>query len=220
MTIHNTQRSSGRRIFLTLASIVVGSTVWMTAWGCGRASMADIGEPAVPVELEVPHGTLLRLTLDDTLSSHESSVGESFVARVEQEVSIDGRVAIPYGAVVRGRVTEAHEAHKVGGRAALGVAFETLETGDGGSLPIAASLRRIGKSEKVKDGAIIAGATAAGAILGESIDKGEGGVIGGILGGIGGAFAAKETGGKPIEILAGTGLAIELEAPMTVVVSG
>ncbi|MDX1383112.1 MAG: hypothetical protein R3190_05665 [Thermoanaerobaculia bacterium] len=233
--------SKAKRAFAVAAALVLGSALWVAAWGCGRASVLESGataeaadtataepsffarlvgsdEPA-EIEVELPSGTLLTVTLSEGLSSRASRVGETFEATVDQEVSLDGRVAIARGSVVTGRVTEAHQADKIGGRAALGVEFVALAAADGASVPIAASLRQVGRSEAVKDGAIIAGATAAGAVLGESLDKGEGGIVGGILGGIGGAVAAKKTGGKAIEIPAGTRLAIELESPLTLKVA-
>ena len=172
-------------------------------------------EPAT-VEVTVPAGTFLKLRLDDSLSSRTSQVGDNFHATLEQEISVDGRLAFPRGSRVEGRVTEASQATKVGGRARLAVDFVSIASPEGDALPIDASLRQVGKSEKLKDGAIIAGSTAAGIVLGEAIDKGEGGILGAIAGGVGGYFAARETKGKALEIPAGTALGVETERPVVV----
>ena len=176
-------------------------------------------ERLLEAELEpvvVPAGTHLTLTLDDTLSSHETPAGALFSARVTQEVSVDGRVAIPAGSVVRGRVTEARPANKVGGRAILSLSFDELQTPDGETATIAARLVQVGKSERAKDAAIIGGSTLGGAILGEAVDEGQGTVVGAIVGGIAGTVGALKTKGKPVELPAGTSIHIALESAVRV----
>jgi hypothetical protein len=113
-----------------------------------------------------------------------------------------------------GRVTEAHQP-KVGGRARLALEFTTVELPSGESAPIEAVFSASGKKQNLKDAGIIAGSTVGGAILGEAVDEGEGGVIGGILGGIGGAVAASRNKAVPVEIPAGTVMAVELVRPVT-----
>ena len=169
-----------------------------------------------PVSITVPAGTLIVLQLRDTLSSHETPVGAPFSAEVTQEISVDGRVAIPSGSIVRGRVTEAHAANKVGGRAILSVSFNELDTPDDDPVAISARLAQTGKSEVAKDAAIIGGSTIGGAILGEAIDEGEGGVVGAIVGGIAGTVGAMKTKGKPVVLPAGSSLSITLDSPVTV----
>lgn len=177
--------------------------------------LAKVFEPE-PELRTVPAGTIVVVEFQDSLSSHSSSVGTAFRARVRQEISIDGKVVIPRGATVVGRVTEASRPKKVGGRARLSLEFHTLELPAGGALPIRATFAQRGKSETPKDAAIIAGSTLGGVVLGEAVDKGEGGVIGGILGGVGGTVAAMKTKGKPVEVPAGTVMSLELSEPVTV----
>jgi hypothetical protein len=165
-------------------------------------------------EVTVPAGTTLMLRWAETLSSRGSSAGDAFRTTVNEDVRIADAVAIPSGSVVVGRVTEAHQPQKVGGRARLAVEFTAVELPSGESTPIEAVFSARGKSSNVKDGAIIAGSTVGGAILGEALHEGEGGVIGGILGGIGGAVAASKNQAKPVVIPAGTVMAIELVRPL------
>ena len=90
----------------------------------------------------------------------------------------------------------------------------SVELPSGESAPIDAVFSASGKGQNLKDAGIIAGSTVGGAILGEAVDEGEGGVIGGI-GGIGGAVAASRNKARPVEISAGTVMAIELVRPVT-----
>lgn len=171
---------------------------------------------AEPRIYEVPAGTVLQVRFEDHLSSHTSQSGSAFRTTVTQGVSIDGEEAIPAGAVVRGTIVEARGPKKVGGRAQLELDFHTLELPEAEPVAIAATFSARGRSETPKDAAIIGGSTLAGAILGEKVDDGEGGVIGAIVGGVAGTAAAIKTKGKPVEVPSGTVMSIELTRPVTV----
>jgi hypothetical protein len=166
-------------------------------------------------EVTVPPGTVVELRFSETVSSRYSSVGDAFRTTVEEDIRVADAVAIPAGSVVTGRVTEALQPHRVGGRARLSLQFTALELPSGKSESIDAVFARRGKSDNLEDAAIIAGSTLGGAVLGEAIHEGEGGVIGGVLGGIGGAIAATRTKAKPVEVPAGTVMAVELVRPVT-----
>ncbi|MGH9464277.1 MAG: hypothetical protein ACRD0X_01440, partial [Thermoanaerobaculia bacterium] len=130
-----------------------------------------------------------------------------------------GRVVVPAGSRVVGAVADAHSARKIGGRAILSLRFHTLELPAGASVPIAASFASAGRSQAPRDAAIIGGSTLGGAILGEALHEGEGGIIGAVVGGIAGAVGAKRTHGRPVEVPAGTVMSIELAGPVTVTLS-
>ena len=106
----------------------------------------------------VPVGTVLRVRIDDHLSSHTSSVGQQFHGTVIQDVAAEGRVAVRSGSTVIGRVTEATPAQKIGGRARLSLDFDTLEVGSV-QRPMSAQFGQAGKSQTAKDAAIIGGST-------------------------------------------------------------
>ncbi len=171
--------------------------------------------PEPPPPIVVPAGTLLALRLENTLSSHETPVGQTISAMVTQEVSVDGRVAIRAGSVVRGRVLEARPAKKIGGRPILSLTFDELEVRDGEVVAISSHLTEVGKSEVLRDVAIIGGGTIGGAVIGEAIHEGEGGTIGAIVGGIAGTVGALKTKGKPVVLPAGTPLGLTLDSAVT-----
>ena len=181
----------------------------------GDASFFDRLLGSSTRELTVPPGTVVQLRFSETVSSRTSGVGDTFRTTVEEDVAVDDAIVIPAGSVVIGRVTEAHQPRKVGGRARLSLEFTALELPSGESAAIDAVFAQRGKSENLEDAAIIAGATIGGVILGEAVDEGEGGVVGGVLGGIGGAVAAAKTKAKPVEVPAGTVMAVELVRPVT-----
>ena len=173
-----------------------------------------------PIRVTVPAGSLVTVEFLERLSSHDSSVGQGFTARVVDPVRVDGRVAIPAGAIVTGTVTEAKPAKKVGGSSRLGLEFDELELPGGGSEPIAATFSSKGKSSTGRDVAIIAGAAAGGAILGnQTIDK-DGGTKGALIGAAAGAIAASQTRAKPVVIEAGTVTNLELSEPVVLLIPG
>jgi hypothetical protein len=170
-----------------------------------------------PERVTVPAGTLVAVRFLDTLSSHDSAVGQAFQVEVVQDVALDGRTVIRAGNRILGTVTEARPP-KIGGRARLSLDFNTLDIGST-SYPLTASFAQRGKSETPKDAAIIGGSTLGGAILGEAVDEGEGTVVGAVVGGIAGALGAKQTRGKPVVIPAGTTMSLQLASPVTLEVN-
>lgn len=173
-----------------------------------------------PIRVTVPAGSIVTVEFLDRLSSHDSTVGQGFSARVVDPVRIDGRVAIPAGAIVTGTVTEAKPAKKVGGSSRLGLEFDELELTAGGSVPIVATFSSKGKSSTGRDVAIIAGAAAGGAILGnQTIDK-DGGTKGALIGAAAGAIAASQTRAKPVVIETGTVTNLELTEAVSLVIPG
>lgn len=187
-----------------------------TASAAAREPVPD-PEP-VPVEttVVVPAGTKIRLRLLEGVSSQTAAVGQAVDAEVGAPLAAGGVTAIPAGARVHGRVTEAHALKKVGGRARLALAFDSVVVA-GRTVPIEAAFAREGKSETGKDAATIAAGAVVGTVLGNQArhnDRGK--VIGGLLGaGVGTAIAAS-TEGEKIELGPGAELELTLRADVPV----
>jgi hypothetical protein len=169
------------------------------------------------VEKTIPTGTPLKLELVSSLSSADSTAGDSFEARVAEDVVVDGKVAIPASSTVSGRVVAARGLKAIGGRALLSLEFTAVDT-PSGEVPINASWSRQGKSETKKDAAIIGGSAGGGALLGRVLDRhheAKGTLLGGILGGAAGTAIAAGTKGEEIHLPSGTALTVSLQAPVT-----
>ncbi len=174
-----------------------------------------------PEILTVAAGTRLPVEFLDGVSSRSSQPGDSFRARVTEDIAADGVVVIPAGSIVKGSVTEAASLKKIGGTARLALEFERLELPSGEAVPITAVFSQAGKSETAKDAGTIAGATAGGALLGRLLskkNKDKGTVIGAVVGGAAGTAIAAKTKGEEVEIPAGTALDIELSEPAKIAV--
>lgn len=68
---------------------------------------------------EIPQGTLLKVRMNDTLSTKSTMRGSSFTATLTEDVQQNGRVIIPAGSVLDGMVTEVHGGRRISGRAAI-----------------------------------------------------------------------------------------------------
>jgi hypothetical protein len=166
----------------------------------------------------VPAGTELALSLSQALTSQTAKVGDPVRAQLTSDVLVDGKVAIAAGTTVAGSVVKVVSGHeKVGGTPQLAIAFERLELPGGQDVPISGEVTQKGKSDNTRDTVKIVGGTAAGAIIGDKVIKGDKGkIIGGILGGAIGAVAAQKTGTE-VQLAEGTALAIALAAPVEII---
>jgi hypothetical protein len=165
--------------------------------------MAGTGDPGPRRDfITIPNGTELRLVLETGLSTSTTAVGDRVVARVERAMSNDGRVVLPGGTVLRGRVVRADKPGRVKGVAHLGVDFDRIVV-RGREHPLrATSLDVAGPDTTKQDVAVIAGSTAAGAIIGKIMDKGA--KKGAVVGAATGTGAVLVTRGEAVEMPAGS----------------
>lgn len=80
---------------------------------------------------EINDGTLIKARLRETLSTVATEPGSRFSAEVSEPVMQEGRVYIPAGSVVEGRVTWVSYGKRIGGRAAIHVEPERVTLPDG-----------------------------------------------------------------------------------------
>src|SRR5687767_4137679 len=78
----------------------------------------------------IPSGTLLKVTLVDSVDSDKSSPGDVFLANLSEAVVSDGVTLLQKGTQVRGRVVDAKEAGRVKGRATISLKLTDLVQGD------------------------------------------------------------------------------------------
>jgi hypothetical protein len=126
--------------------------------------------------------------LDDRVSSKYARPDDRVEATVAEPVRVDGRVAIPAGATVAGRVRDIVPAERssLGGRVEL--SFGTLVTSEGTRVRIPTRVVSM-KESGVDKGK--AGLRLVGGILGAVVDGGKGAIIGAVLGGGGAVVASK-----------------------------
>jgi TolA-binding protein len=163
--------------------------------------------------LEIPSGTELDARLQTALNSGTAQVEDRFEATTLQDVTADGRVAIPAGAVLRGVVSNVEPATRTNRTAKMTVTFDQL-TISGRDYPIRGTVTQAIEGEGIKGDIGKAGAGAAiGGILGAVLGGGKGALLGVLIGG-GGTIAATE--GKEIDLPQGTVLRVRLDSPVQV----
>ncbi len=147
-------------------------------------------------EGELRTGTLLKTKMIDTLSTTSTMRGSRFTAEVTEAIERNGRVIIPVGSILEGRVTEVHGGKRISGGALLHLETNDVTLPDGMHYIVHAQVIDTGSSEfkvtdegtlKKKDHAketlaVMGGVTGAGAVTGAMIGGGVGAAVGAGIG--------------------------------------
>ncbi len=183
--------------------------------------------------LPVPAGTALMVKLDTTLATFSNKAGDPFRGTLSQPVLLNGKILIPAGAVVEGRVTKVSEPRRISGKPTLGLLAEALILPTGERLFLDATLVDTSAGRKTdvnregefkgsgfdrRDKIEVGAGTAGGMLVGGLI----GGPPGILIGGTVGASAttvhwlAKH---RSATLVAGTELTLELNRPLPLTVA-
>jgi hypothetical protein len=141
-------------------------------------------------------GTLLKVKIGETLATDSTVAGSRFSGTVTEAIERNGRVIIPVGSTLEGRVTEVRGGRRISGAAMMHLETSAVTLPDGTHYIVHAQLIDTGKSEfnvdnegtlKRKDHAketlaIMGGVTGAGAATGALIGGGVGAVVGAGIG--------------------------------------
>jgi hypothetical protein len=116
--------------------------------------------------LTVPADTEASVQLLSGLHTQVSRVDDPVKAELIRPVYVNGRVALPQGSLLDGRVTQIRSAGRLGRAAEIGFRFETITLPDGQEQPIAAFLTGLddalaGKSRLDSEGRVRAPARSA-----------------------------------------------------------
>ncbi len=175
---------------------------------------------------QVPLGTELLIELQDELSTRSNERGDPFRARVARDVSINGKVLVPRGAMVSGSIAFVKRAGRIRGRAQMNLKFEELRFPDGRVSYLEATLvgveprggekvdggegTVVGESSRGADAKTVAGSSGIGALIGLVV-VGRGGAGGGAAAGaVAGLASVLVTRGRDAHLEAGTQLTIKL----------
>lgn len=138
---------------------------------------------------ELPQGTNIHIKLAQQLSSTETRAGMPFRGQVAKDVMLDGRVIIPQGSELRGRVQSVREGHRFGNKATIRLRPDEIVLPDGSRYTLHADV--IGAhSRNVKvdgEGAITTKSQVKKDAVEEGIGAGAGAITGAAVGGPGGA---------------------------------
>jgi hypothetical protein len=165
----------------------------------------------------VPAGTSLTVALIDPLSSESNKTGETFRASLETPLTgDDGRVAVPAGSDVEGRIVDAKPSTHFSGNSNLALELTRVTVG-GKSYDLATSQwAKKGAGRGARTAETIGGGAAVGAIIGGILGGGKGAAIGAGAGGAAGTGVQAATHGEAIKLPSETRLNFSLTNTITV----
>ena len=169
-----------------------------------------------PKEVTLPAGTVLTVRLASAVGSKTSNTGDRFNATIATPVESDGKVVLPKGAEVQGKVAQAVPQGRFKGGASLSLALESVTVGGDAYDIKTNSVSRYQKGKGKRTAAMIGGGAGGGALIGGLAGGGKGALIGALLGGGAGTAGAAYTGEKEIVMPAESTLNFKLTAPLTV----
>jgi hypothetical protein len=178
--------------------------------------------PAAPAKISatIPSGTILSVRLLDTLDSDRNQAGDRFRASLEEPIVSDGKVVVPRGTTVEGRVVEAQQAGRVKGVAEMTLELSQIRLANGDTAVLdTGTVMRQGQTSTGEDAAKVGAGAAIGAVIGAIGGGGKGAAIGAATGAGAGTAGVLLTRGKPLILSQETVLSFQLNAPVTVEVT-
>jgi hypothetical protein len=178
------------------------------------------GQPnlaVLPQTLTLPAGTVVRVRIDEWLSTDRNLTGDSFSAVLDQPIVVNGWVVARRGQAQTGRVSLVKKGGHGGGASQLGVDLPELTLVDGQQLPLQTQLFQTSAgTSHGQDAAVIGTTTVIGTVIGAIAGRGTGAAIGAGVGATAGIIGVMSTPGKPTVIPPETVLSFRLQAPVTI----
>jgi len=144
---------------------------------------------------ELPEGTILRIALDQEIATGESAAGSDFSGRVSADVVSSGRVVIPQGAQVLGKVTRVTEGRRFGSPATIRLRPDVVVLPDGSRYVLRAQVVEAGGKSRVdSEGTLRPASRAKTNAIKETAGIGTGAVAGALIGGAPGALVGSLIG--------------------------
>src|SRR5581483_289407 len=182
--------------------------------------------------LTVPEGTVFHLRMETGLSSETSRVGDHFKASLTDPITQDGRVVIPAGATIEGRVISVTRAKRMSKSGTIGIDFDSVQLPDGRSFTVQGTLTAVRsvdqkqqvdeeghvKGEDTEDRSVvfIGGGAGVGAVIGAISGGGRGAAAGAASGAAMGTAAVLLMKGNEAKVPPGTEFGMRLLRPLNV----
>jgi hypothetical protein len=179
-----------------------------------KKSSGKAGAPAAkPIVIDA--GTVLFVTLDQSVSSKTNNPGDPFDASLAAPVAIGDKVVLPAGTKATGKVTVAQSAGRFKGHAALALTLDSIII-NGTAYPIQTThVAEAGKGRGKRTAVGAGGGAVFGAIVGGLAGGGAGAAIGAAAGAGAGTAAVGFTGKRDITLAPETRLSFKLIEPLT-----
>ncbi len=184
------------------------------------AALAILAAPGLSAAANpnlIPPGTRATFALKGWLSSKDANVGDTFEAWLVHDITVEGQLIVPAGAIFVGRVAAAQSAKSRSRGGELTLIFDKLVSGDGRSAAAPATVTALVEesqtegSDNTAKNAGIGGAI--GGVLG-AIVGGSTGLLVGLAVGAGGGLVAGR--GKEVTLPEGTQLLVKFDQQVEV----
>jgi type IV secretory pathway VirB10-like protein len=201
-----------------------------------QASSTDPAKPRAAetskTQATIPAGTKVPVALKHAISTKSAREGDAVYAETTFPVVDNGRILIPAGTYVQGKISEVKRAGRVKGRAEVLMHFTTLIYPSGYTVVLPGSVENVPGAEKTSmkgdEGTIradsqkgekigtVASTAGTGAVVGGLSRGGKGALIGAGIGGAVGTAIAMLTRNNQVKLEAGTTLemVIQREVPL------
>jgi hypothetical protein len=182
-----------------------------------RPSQNHATQGALPDTLTLPEGTVIRIRVDDWLSTDHNVIGDTFSGSLEDPIVVDGWVVARRGQAQTGHVSQVKKGGHGSGNSQLGLDLPELTLADGQKLNLRTDLNQTsGSTSHGRDAAVVGTTTGIGAVIGGIVGRGVGAVIGAGVGATAGIIGVISGPGKPAAVPAETVISFRLEAPVTI----
>ena len=161
---------------------------------------------AARAEVNVPSGTTLVVTLDQSVSSKDAKTGQKLDGSLAQDVVVDGKVTVPKGSRVRLSVADVQASGRLSTPAKLWLKVDSLESKGKTYYTATRWSGQTGENHNERNVVAIGGGTGAGALIGGLAGGGKGALIGAAVGAGAGTAGAAATGKKDVSFPAETKL--------------
>jgi len=178
-------------------------------------------------ELSIPAGTRVPVALKHAISTKQTREGDAVYAETTFPVVANGRVLIPAGTYVQGRISRIQRAGRVKGRAQVLMHFTTLIYPSGYTVLLPGAVENApgvdktgvkdsegtirGDSQTAQKVGTVATTGATGAVIGAATEGGKGALIGAGIGGAVGSVIALLSRGDDVKLDAGTTLEMVIQ---------
>ncbi|HUN63173.1 MAG TPA: hypothetical protein VMU53_14345 [Candidatus Sulfotelmatobacter sp.] len=124
------------------SAILLAAGILCAGTAAAMAQTPAANAPAAQANAAVlPAGAPIQATLEKSLDAKKAKPGEPITARVTQNTENNGKIIMPEGAKLEGRVTEASARAKGAANSSVSIVFDKAVLKHGETIPINVSLR-------------------------------------------------------------------------------
>jgi Bacterial conjugation TrbI-like protein len=195
------------------------------------ANKAAASSATTATGVTIPAGTKVPLSLKQAISTKSAKEGDAVYCETAFPIVLDGRMLIPAGTYVQGKISHVQRGGRIKGRAEVLMHFTSLIYPNGYTVMLPGSVENMPGAEKTSmkgpEGAVrqdsqtgekvgtIASTGATGAVVGGLSQGGKGALIGAGVGGAVGTAIALLSRGNDVRLQNGTSIEMVIQRPVT-----